>query len=282
MFLSIVIANYNYGIFLEDAINSILNQSCDDYEIIIVDGKSTDNSVDIIKKYESKIAWWVSEPDHGQSNAFNKGFRHAKGEFLTWLNADDIMLPDTILNVKKTIRRNPNKDWATGNFVRFNNSTNKIIEVKWGPHFLPYFLQTPNSPDVIFGPSTFFRKSLYERLGPIDENMFFMMDIEYWLRLKMNGYKQVRINHYCWAFRMHEGSKTAEYDGHVANSETKAKKEKERTYMYEKTGFNPSKTLRLIGLVFRLIDGSFFKTAILRFNLLNKDIRVLIDKKGLK
>ena len=94
--LSIVIANYNYGRFLEEAIQSVLSQSCNDYELIIVDGGSTDNSVEIIKKYEDKIAWWVSEKDKGQSDAFNKGFAHAKGKYLTWLNADDILFQSII------------------------------------------------------------------------------------------------------------------------------------------------------------------------------------------
>lgn len=82
-FLSIVIANYNYGDLIESSIESILNQDCQDYELIIVDGNSTDNSVSVIKQYEKHIAWWVSEPDTGQSNAFNKGFEHAQGEFIT-------------------------------------------------------------------------------------------------------------------------------------------------------------------------------------------------------
>ena len=104
-FVSVVIANYNYGRFLDEAIQSVLNQACNDVELIICDAASTDNSVEVIKKYADRIAWWCSEKDKGQSDAFNKGFSHAKGRFLTWLNADDVMLPGTIEKLKATTAR---------------------------------------------------------------------------------------------------------------------------------------------------------------------------------
>ena len=114
--LSIVIANYNYGRFLEEAIQSVLSQSCDDYELIIVDGGSTDNSVEIIKKYEDKIAWWVSEKDNGQSDAFNKGFAQAKGKFGCWLNADDILMPNAIRAVVEYIKKHPKAEWVCSHY----------------------------------------------------------------------------------------------------------------------------------------------------------------------
>ena len=82
-FLSVIIANYNYGRFLGEAIRSVLSQSCDDFELIVIDGGSTDDSVRVIKQYENRISYWVSEKDKGQSDAFNKGFAKASGRFLT-------------------------------------------------------------------------------------------------------------------------------------------------------------------------------------------------------
>ena len=106
--LSIVIANYNYGRFLEEAIQSVITQEgFDQCELIVVDGGSTDNSVEVIKKYSDKISWWCSEPDGGQSSAFNKGFRRASGRFLTWLNADDIFLPGALSAIMYEIRQHP-------------------------------------------------------------------------------------------------------------------------------------------------------------------------------
>ena len=139
---SIVIANYNFGRFLEDAIRSVIAQDMgEQVELIICDAASTDNSVEIIKKYaqglppntlrsewnnpssESKlndvnlITWWCSEKDGGQSAAFNKGFAHARGRFLTWLNADDLLLPDSLRSIADAIHDNPTCQWFVGNPV---------------------------------------------------------------------------------------------------------------------------------------------------------------------
>ncbi len=258
-FYSIVIANYNYGATLSAAIESIISQDDKDYEIIIVDGGSSDNSVDIIKQYQQYLSWWISEPDSGQSNAFNKGFAKAKGEFITWLNADDIMLPGTLSAVKQKLKNNPHADWATGNHVRFLETDKTIISSKWGPHYLPTWMQGGKWTNVIFGPTTFWRRSVYEKLGPIDESLHYTMDTEYWARLSMNGYKQVRVNHYCWAFRMHPQSKTAEYGEHKLTSDVKSIIDAEHEYIKEKTGYAPTKLLYYILLFLRLIDGSFFR-----------------------
>lgn len=257
MFFSIVIATYNCGVFLEDAILSVLSQSCSDFELIIVDGGSTDNSVDIIKKYSKYISWWVSEPDSGQSDAFNKGFSHAKGNYLTWLNADDILLPKTLEIVKNKLL-STNAKWATGNFVRFRDIDKIIIETQWGPHFLPFFLQTFNSPMVIFGPTTFWSREVWAEVGKFDEKLHYSMDSDYWVRIMKAGYSQVRINHDCWAFRMHENSKTAEFGNHKAEEEVKKRKINESKYRIAKVGYKMSKFKRIVGVLFRFIDCSFF------------------------
>lgn len=257
-FFSIVIATYNYGRFLADAIESVINQSCQDYELIVVDGGSNDNTIEVIHKYESFIAWWVSEPDSGQSNAFNKGFAHSKGKYLTWLNADDVYLPGTLESVKNKLVAHPEAEWATGNFLRFRDNDNVIIEAKWGPHFLPFFLQTPDCPLVIFGPTTFWSRKVYQEIGGLDESLHFAMDTDYWHRIVNRGYKQVRVNHCCWAFRMHINSKTAEFDNHFADERTKTIKQKEAQYIIDKTHFKVSLFKKYTGYLMRLLDGSFF------------------------
>ena len=263
--LSIVIANYNYGRFLEEAIQSVLSQSCNDYELIIVDGGSTDNSVEIIKKYEDKIAWWVSEKDKGQSDAFNKGFAHARGKYLTWLNADDIMPNGCLKKIVRELDRHPDCEWFTGNMFRFcevselvgdgvsgledegqpinaithkpNNRFN-IVESPWGPNYLPRFLQGKGMPIAVYGPATIFTKRIFDAAGGMKLHQNFMMDTDLWLRFVMMGVKQRRINCFCWAFRMHVDSKTAEFGDHKLSPEQRAKFEAERKASMRQRGIS--------------------------------------------
>ena len=240
--------------------------------MIIIDGGSKDNSVEVIKQYEKYIAWWVSEPDKGQSNAFNKGFSHAKGEFITWLNADDILLPGTIAAVKTALQSKPTADYATGNFLRFLNSDHTITEAKWGPHALPYWLQGRGRYIVAFGPTTFWRRSVYEKLGPIDETLHYTMDTEYWARMMMAGHKQVRVNHYCWGFRMHEESKTAEFGEHERSAKIKATMDAEHEYIRKKNGYYPTRFWRYMGLIMRVLDGSAFKALYNKYHYVGKNL----------
>lgn len=262
--LSIVIANYNYGRFLEEAIRSVLWQcdadmrlsSGDRIELIVVDGGSTDNSVEIIKKYVDRLAWWCSEPDKGQSNAFNKGFARAKGRFLTWLNADDLLLPGTLEALKRMSERHPTCEWFTGNYLQFRQDNRKIIFAPWGAHVLPKFMQTFNAPLVIFGPTTFWSRSAYDRVGSLDETLHYSMDTDYWLRMKKSGYRQCRLNHCCWAFRMHDASKTAQYGARQIDENVRDRWYEELRMVNQKAGYRCSEILRFLGVILRFLDFS--------------------------
>ena len=266
--LSIVIANYTYGRFLESAIRSVLDQQCPEVELIVVDGGSKDDSVNIIKKYADRLAWWVSEPDGGQSNAFNKGFSHAKGKYLTWVNADDIMVPGCLKRVVASLVRHPQTEWFTGNFLRFD-SQGRVLEIGWGPHLYPNFLQRKNSPIVAFGPSTIFTKELWERVGRIDESLHYIMDTEMWMRFIVKGVKQRRITCFCWAFRMHEESKTAEFGEHTLSNAVAEKMKNEFERASEKNGYNMSKTMHLMLNLWRIFDGSLIRRFLLRYRFRN-------------
>lgn len=256
--LSIVIANYNYGRFLSDAIESVIRQNISEVELIIVDGGSCDESVEVIKKYESKIAWWCSERDSGQSNAFNKGFAHAHGKFLTWLNADDVFAPDSLRKIVASIIKHPDIEWFTGNCLRFDQQGN-VLEICWGPHFYPKILQYKSSPIVTFGPSTIFSRRIYELVGGVDEKLHYVMDNDLWLKFMKHGIQQKRINCFCYYFRMHEMSKTAEYNGHKLTVAATAALESEAALIRSRLGYKESPALRFLVHVLRIMDLSFFR-----------------------
>ena len=255
--LSVIIANYNYGRYLGEAITSVISQNVgNQVELIVCDGGSSDNSIDVIKKFETHISWWVSEKDKGQSDAFNKGFAHSKGLFLTWLNADDILLPGVIQTFSKAVQRHPECEWYTGNFLQFRQDTKEIILAPWGPHVMPAFLQTFNSPLVVFGPTTFWSRKAYDKVGPIDVDLHYSMDTDYWLRMKKAGYRQRRLNCCCWAFRMHDVSKTAQYEGREIDKAIMTKWYDELQIVNNRNGYKCSQVRRLLSLVLRVLDFS--------------------------
>lgn len=202
--ISVIIPSYNQGQYLEDALKSVINQQYKNVEIIVMDGGSTDNSVNIIKKYENHISYWQSQKDNGQSTAINEGFKRATGDFVTWLNSDDILILGTLQVVNNTLQINPHINWLLGN-VLWMNKRGEIIKIgkvekenwKWNKHFL-----LSNG-----GPSAFIRKSCLQQLGWLREDFHYMMDTELWYRFIKNGYPFIRINQYCWGLRLHEAAK---------------------------------------------------------------------------
>ena len=209
--LSIVIANYNYGRFLEEAIQSVLMQDAGDLaELIICDAESTDNSVEVIKKYEKHITWWCSEKDGGQSAAFNKGFSHARGKFLTWLNADDVMMPGTLKAFEDATARHPDCEWFVGG-VMWLDKEMKIIKCGRGRHFSR--LRANAGIVSEWGPSSFFSRNLYERAGRVDERFFYTMDTDLWRRFYYRcGVAYLPFVDYAWGLRLHEDAKMSAHN----------------------------------------------------------------------
>lgn len=264
--LSIVIANYNYGRFLGDALKSVRSQAdavnnqrlvVDGQlvELIVCDAASSDNSVEVIKANEMSLYWWCSEKDKGQSDAFNKGFDHSTGKYLTWLNADDLLVKGSLKKIVKALCAHPDCQWFTGNGFRFLQD-GTVLECKWGPNIYPKFLQRKYSPIVTFGPTSFFTRTIYEQVGKLDVDFHYAMDMDLWIKFIMAGIRQRRINAYCWAFRMHEASKTAEFDSHKVVGVAKQKLEGEKRLCCERSGYKMSKLMYWFCVIFRFLDGS--------------------------
>lgn len=204
-FFSIVTVNYNYGRFLEDAIQSVLGQSCQDFELIVVDGGSTDDSAEIIRRYADRLGWWCSEPDKGQSDAFNKGFSHARGRFLTWLNADDVMFPGALDHIKAGILQHPGCEWFTAGCFWLDPEL-RVIRCTHPRQFSPWRARHGEIP--VWAPSSFFAKELYDRVGGVDVDFHYMMDTELWFRFYRTAGAVYRpIDAYCWGLRLHPDAK---------------------------------------------------------------------------
>jgi len=200
--VSIITPSYNSVAYIERTIKSVLAQDYKNIEHIIVDGGSTDGTIDIVKKY--KHLRWVSEKDSGQSNAINKGFGMAKGSIIAWLNADDLYFPDAVSKSVSYLLSHPGtamtyadceiideNDKATGKIVSRNY--NEFLHLAWF--------------NVIPQPTAFFTKEAYLKAGPLDESLHFCMDWEYWVRLGRTG-KLARLPLCLAKFRFIKGTKT--------------------------------------------------------------------------
>lgn len=132
--ITVVTPNYNQAAFLEATILSVINQGYPNLEYIIMDGGSTDGSVEIIKKYESQLTYWVSEKDGGMYNALNKGFDKATGEVLMYINSDDILMPGCLSIIGKIFVRYPGINWITG-YYHWLNEANEVIGIKKNSHW---------------------------------------------------------------------------------------------------------------------------------------------------
>lgn len=202
--VSVITPSYNQAHFLEETILSVLNQDYSNLEYLVVDGGSQDGSLKIIQKYAHRLAWWVSEKDQGQTDAINKGFGHAKGDILAWLNSDDTYQPGAISQAVAYLQAHPEAGMVYGDANLIDQQGNIIG--KFPARQTDYkrlrqgFVHIPQQ-------AAFFRADLWRKVGPLDPTFYFAMDYDLWIRIA-----RLTPLHYhpqLWAnFRLHDSGKS--------------------------------------------------------------------------
>lgn len=201
--ISVVTPSYNQGQFLEETIRSVLLQGYPDLEYIVIDGGSSDNSVEIIRKYEKWLAYWTSENDRGQSHAINKGWERVTGEISAWLNSDDVYLRHAIQHAANAFSDYPTARMVYGDSILVDNAGT----VEGHLHTPAFSLRELLTVNFIPQPSTFLRTAAVAEAGYLDEGLHLCMDYSLWLEVAAKGEAR-RIDNILSAMRLHPESKT--------------------------------------------------------------------------
>lgn len=224
--ISIVTPSYNQGEFIEDTILSVKNQDYPNFEHIIVDGGSTDNTLEILTKHEGAYNMhWVSEPDKGQSDAVNKGFEMAKGEIIGWINSDDVYFSvDVFSKVALEFLEQPTIDAVYANRVVIDGS-NRLVKLQYSCKF--NYEKLLKSYYSLYQETVFLRRKVIEKYQ-LNTELYVVMDSEFWLRIG-DHYNFKYVNEFFGGFRVHKENKTV-----VDNNILRWNKEKQ--YLINKYG----------------------------------------------
>ncbi|MEJ2758145.1 MAG: glycosyltransferase family 2 protein [Anaerolineales bacterium] len=207
--VTIVTPSYNQARFLEQTIESVLGQTYPHIEYIVMDGGSTDGSVEVIQKYADRLAYWESAPDKGQTDAINRGFARANGKYLAWLNSDDTYESQAVAEAVAYLQAHPDIGMVYGD-AYFIDEHGKVIGTF--PAAQTDYQRLRRAYVHIPQQSAFWRADLYRQVGPLDDRLFFAMDYYLWLRLAEISKIQY-LPGKAWAnFRLHEESKTIAAD----------------------------------------------------------------------
>ena len=245
--ISIVTPSYNQAEFLERTILSVLNQNYPNLEYIIIDGGSTDGSLEIIKKFEKYISYWVSESDNGQSEAIIKGFEKSTGEILAYINSDDTYNPEAFFNVVECFNENQEADIVFGNVIYVDVYDNLVGECRF-TKFNFYTLIYEGSS--LHQPGAFWKKNIYEKVNHINPKYRFCMDYDFFCRVaEIGSLKHVR--EYIANFRNHKNSKSSTIDhiGLVEHEEIVKRYRKTNNKIYLKYKRSMSQIKRFLNYI---------------------------------
>lgn len=176
--VSIITPSYNQGKFIEETILSVLNQDYANIGYIIIDGGSTDNTIDIIKKYQHRLAYWISEPDNGQSNVINKGFQRANGQIFNWLNSDDILVPLSVKIAVDYLVKNADVGMIYGDRIIIDHKGNFLSHIRFSSFRKFEMIYNQQIPEE----TAFFRRYVWSKVGGLDETLHYCMDYDLWCK----------------------------------------------------------------------------------------------------
>jgi len=198
----------NQGLYLEETIISVLGQGYPNLEYFIIDGGSTDESMEVIKKYERKLKFWCSEKDNGQSHALNKGFSLATGEIFAWINSDDVLMPQSLFIMAKQYMLSARSDiFFFGDCIHFEESLSGVIS--YGSDVVANAKKFDlNICDYIIQPSSFWSKEIWDKVGPLNENLHYAFDWEWFLRVKKKKINFMPFSKVLSLYRIHNSQKT--------------------------------------------------------------------------
>lgn len=219
--LTIVTPAYNAATFIEETIRSVLLQGYPNLEYVVLDGGSTDSTLEIIRRYAPWLTYWCSEPDRGQSHALNKGFERATGEWLAWLNADDRYQPNALYQVAAAARRHPTTQWIVG-VLRWMDEEGTDVGASAPTHFTEitnpeqwqgrrWLAQVCFRGSGLFcpQPASFWSRTAHNLVGPLDETLHYSMDLDLWGRLAQAQFAPLFIAADLASFRLHRAQKSA-------------------------------------------------------------------------
>lgn len=212
--ISVVMPAYNQAAFIERSLLSVINQNYPNLEFIVMDGGSTDGTVDIIRRYEPYLAFWTSERDQGQSDALNKGFSRATGDICGWLNSDDLYLPGALSRAAEALADHPGKGIVHGDWLSID-AADELIAYEYAFDFdIGHFKYEGFHLNA---QSMFWRKAVHERFGEYDLGLYNTMDYDMILRFGLNEGQGafLRVPAALGCFRRHEAQKTRGFDERV-------------------------------------------------------------------
>lgn len=205
--LTVITPSYNQGRFLAETMDSVLSQGIADLEYIVVDGGSTDESVEVIKRYEPHLTYWVSEKDRGQSHAINKGLALATGTWVAYLNSDDVYLPGALQSLLAALEKRPGARWIAGGVVGFGTAEAPVDE--WHLPVVPdSMLDLLSSRFQMAQPGHVWSRELLTSVGGFDESLRYLFDINLYAAFMARGERCHALQRPVAGYRFHAASKT--------------------------------------------------------------------------